>query len=104
MAYFEPLNAVLNKNSSHKWILHPLKHTSIYLNFFVSSTIWRGESVSHRHQQRKKLTIYCNTPFETFKEFTMNSSNSDGDRNLTSQDNKVYIPVVADVIGASETG
>ena len=34
----------------------------------------------------------------------MDSSNSDGDRNLLPQDNEVDIPVVEEVVAAFETG
>ena len=36
MAYFEPLNVVLNKNCSHKLIVHPLKHTSAFVPVAVN--------------------------------------------------------------------
>ena len=45
-----------------------------------------------------------NTPLSTVKYLTMKTSNSAGDRTLTSQDDELDIPVVVYVVKASETG
>ena len=47
--------------------------------------------------------IGCNTQFGTFKDITINSSNSAGDRTLPSYYNELVIPVVTEVAGASKT-
>ena len=49
------------------------------------------------------MTADRNTQVGIFKYLTINSSNTDGNRNLPSHDNEVYIPVVAEVVRAPET-
>ena len=49
----------------------------------------------------KKLTINRNTHFGTLKYLTMNSSNTAGDKTHPSNDDKVNIHVVAEVVRAS---
>ena len=44
------------------------------------------------------------TTFVTFKELIIDSYNSDDNQTLFPQDYELYITVVADVVGASETG
>ena len=47
--------------------------------------------------------ITCKTQFINFKDLTINSSNADVDHTLTSNDDEVNIPVVAEVVRAYET-
>ena len=47
--------------------------------------------------------IDCNSHFGTFKSLTMNSSNIYDDQTLPSHEDEVNIPVVVEVVGASET-
>ena len=60
--------------------------------------------VSLRHQTAQKLKINHNTPSVTFKDLTINSYNSYGNKTLPSHDDEIDIPVVAKVIGVSNTG
>ena len=50
----------------------------------------------------QKLRIDRNTKFATLKSLTMNSSNTTRDMTQTSRYDEVNIPVVAEVVGASE--
>ena len=51
----------------------------------------------------QKPTIDHNKNSITFKDLTMNSSNSAEHRTLSSHDDEVDIPVVTEVVGASES-
>ena len=94
---FGLLTVVLNKKCSHKRIMHPLKHTSGYLHFLLEAGF--GEN----REFHTGINIDRNTHFGTFKLLTMNSSNTAGDRPLPSYDDKVDIPVVAEIVEATRT-
>ena len=56
-----------------------------------------------QESKSQKPMINCNIQLVTFKYLTMNSSNTAGNWNLPSHDNRVEIPVVAEIFRASET-
>ena len=65
--------------------------------------IWQGKGRVIEASTAQKLTIKCNTHFDTFIALTMNSHITAGNQNLTYHYDEIYIPVVAEVVRASKT-